>query len=235
MRAVGYIRCSTDVQQESGLGLQAQRRMIKAQAELLGADLADVLEDAGESGATERRPAYQQLLGMIDAGWIDCLIVCKLDRLMRSVRHLTALLDRLSKAKRDDGGRGVDLVSSMDSIDTSSANGLLFIHMMAAVAEWEKNVIAERTSAALKQLQANGKRLGAPPYGFSQNGSGELVEHSEERENLKIIDELRQQGSSYRQVAEIMTAQGRLTRRGNAFTREGIFYLARLHDLGGGE
>ena len=114
-QAVGYIRVSTSEQASSGLSLEAQRRKVNAQAELSDLTLIGVLEDAGESACTLKRPAMTELLARIDSGQVDAVIIGKLDRLTRSVKDLSILLERMKKARRADGGKGVDLISTAES------------------------------------------------------------------------------------------------------------------------
>ncbi|MGI8989552.1 MAG: recombinase family protein [Bryobacteraceae bacterium] len=117
MRAIGYVRVSTDKQAEFGVSLEAQTEKIRAMAVVQSADLCDVIVDA-ESAKTLNRPGMARLLSLVDSGTVDCVIIAKLDRLTRSVADLAELLKRLEK-------RGVSLVSVADSLDTRSAAGRL--------------------------------------------------------------------------------------------------------------
>ena len=226
-QAVGYIRVSTSEQAVSGLSLEAQRRKVNAQAELSDLTLIDVLEDAGESACTLKRPAMTELLARIDSGQVDAVIIGKLDRLTRSVKDLSILLERMKKARRADGGKGVDLISTAESLDTGSATGRLVVNIMASVSQWEREVVSERTSAALQELRAQGRSTGNPPFGYKVNKTGVLIENRQEQALLQRVEQLRAGGNSWEAVANALTGEGGRTRSGSAFSRQGIFHIAR--------
>ena len=195
--AVGYIRVSTSEQAESGLSLEAQRKKIEAQATLSDLELADVLEDAGESAKDLHRPAMTDLLNRIASGQIDCVIVPKLDRLTRSIKDLSELIETLGKARRADGGRGVDLISTAESLDTSTATGELIINILGAISQWERKIISERTSAALQEMREQGRTTGGiPPYGYDFV-DGKRVENPQEQAVLAEIGRLKEAGRSW--------------------------------------
>ena len=148
--AVGYVRVSTDKQADKGISLEAQAEKIRAMATLHDHQLLDILVDGGESAKSLKRPAMGKLLAMIDAGQVKTVIVAKLDRLTRSVRDLCELLERFER-------RGVALVSVAESLDTGSAAGRLVLNIMAAVSQWEREAIGERTRDALRHKRTNGE------------------------------------------------------------------------------
>jgi DNA invertase Pin-like site-specific DNA recombinase len=137
---IGYARVSTD-DQNPNLQLDALR----------AAGCETVFEDRGISGAAKARPGLDQALATLKAG--DMLIVWKLDRLGRSLGHLIHVITDL-------GGRGVGFRSLSESIDTETAGGRLVFHMMGALAEFERALIAERTRAGIKAMKARGGRVG---------------------------------------------------------------------------
>lgn len=153
---VAYIRVSTDEQAVSGLGLQAQRDAITAEAARRGVPVVAVYEDAGLSGKSlDHRPGLAAALVDLDSGRGSVLMVAKLDRLSRSVHDATGLLIRADRA-------GWALVACDSPIDTSTAAGMAMTQIMATFAELERRLIGERTSAALRVRKAQGVRLGRP-------------------------------------------------------------------------
>ena len=225
--AVGYIRISIKENDHPSYSLAAQRRRIDGQAIVSDVDLIEILSDDGHSAATLKRPAMTEMLARLDGGLVDMIIVAKLDRLTRSVKDLAMLLERLAKAKRADGKRGVDLISCAESLDTSTATGRLVINLMASVSQWEREVIAERTSAALHELRAQGKSTGKPRFGFSADSDGYLIEDASEQSVLARVTEMRQAGNSWQAVARTLTGQGIRTRNGGAFSQQGIRQIAK--------
>ena len=154
-KVIGYLRVSTDEQAVSGLGLGDQRSVIAAEA--ARRDWADVefLSDEGYSAKNLSRPAIASALDMLRKGQASVLVVSKLDRLSRSLLDFATLMDR---ARHE----GWELVVLDLAIDTTVPSGQLMANVMAAFAEYERQLIGARTSAALQQLKAQGKRLGRP-------------------------------------------------------------------------
>lgn len=141
MTVWGYMRVSTTAQD-----VEAQRRALLA----AGVDEAHLVEDH-VSGTKARRPGLDRLLGELEEG--DVLTVWKLDRLGRSVSHLVDLVDDL-------GRRAVQLRSLTEGLDTTTPSGRLMFHVMAAMAQFERDLIRERTAAGLEAARAAGKVLG---------------------------------------------------------------------------
>jgi DNA invertase Pin-like site-specific DNA recombinase len=105
------------------------------------------------SGTLDRRPQLDRLLDQLRPG--DTVVVWRLDRLGRSLKHLIALSDDLKE-------RQVGLKSLQESIDTTTANGRLFFRVMGALAESERELISERTRAGLIAARARGRKGGRP-------------------------------------------------------------------------
>ncbi|MDP9900054.1 recombinase family protein [Variovorax ginsengisoli] len=137
---IGYARVSTE---EQHLDLQI--------AALERAGCNKIFTDQGVSGAVFSRPGLDRTLQRIQPGGM--LVVWKLDRLGRSLQGLVQLVDAL-------GQRDVQFVSLSEHIDTTSPGGKLFFHMMAALAEFERSLISERTRAGMAEARAQGRPLG---------------------------------------------------------------------------
>src|ERR1043166_7218669 len=168
MLAIGYARVSTDKQADQGVSIEAQTARVRAMATVQGAELLEVIVDAGQSAKNMDRPGLQRLLQLVNDGRVKAVIVSKLDRLTRSVRDLGDLLDLFEK-------KGVALVSVLELLDTSSASGRLVLRIMASVSEWEREAIGERTREALRHKRAQGERVGNIHYGFRLGADGETV------------------------------------------------------------
>jgi len=139
---IGYARVSTDVQRMD-LQMDALKRA--------GCDF--IFTDHGISGATVERPGLQQAMDMLQKG--DTLIVWRLDRLGRSLVNLVEHVSGLGK-------QGIEFRSLTESIDTSSSGGKLLFHMIAALAEFERSLISERTKAGMAAAKLRGKHVGRP-------------------------------------------------------------------------
>ncbi|WP_084342861.1 recombinase family protein [Janibacter corallicola] len=168
MTVWGYARVSTiaqDVQVQTDALLGA------------GVDEANVVVDH-VSGTKASRPGLDRLLSQVEEG--DVLTVWKLDRLGRSVSHLVALVDDL-------GRRGVQLRSLTEGLDTTTSGGRLMFHVMAAMAQFERDLIHERTAAGLEAARAKGATLGRPS--------------KVTREQYQLIIRMAGEGASQRTIA----------------------------------
>lgn len=112
--------------------------------------------DHGVSGAKDRRPALDELMTAAKQRKVDVVLVWSLDRLGRSLRHLVMTADQF-------GTWAVDLVAYTQPIDTTTPAGKLTFTVLAAVAEFERELIRERIHAGLRRARAEGKRIGRPP------------------------------------------------------------------------
>jgi len=103
------------------------------------------------SGKTESRPQFNQLLYDMRHYKFNCVMVTKLDRLGRSLSHLLSLFDEFKK-------KGVNFIATTQNIDTTTAGGKLLFQIMGAFAEFERNIISERTKEGLRNAKNVGKR-----------------------------------------------------------------------------
>lgn len=165
---IGYVRVSTNEQNTA-----LQRNAL----DCAGCEL--IFEDK-MSGKTSDRPGLKKLLRMLSEG--DTLVVWKLDRLGRSMRHLVVLIEDLRQ-------RGVNFRSLTDSIDTSTPMGRFFFHVMGALAEMERELIVERTRAGLaaarEEGRIGGRRPKLSPEQWEQ--AGRLIAAGESRKTVALI------------------------------------------------
>lgn len=191
---IAYTRVSTEEQAAYGYGLAAQEGKIREAATRRGFELAYVARDEGQSAKTLERPALQLALEQLAAGDAAGLIVAKLDRLTRSVVDFGVLLEWFAAA-------GVALVALDFDIDTSTPGGRLVANVMVSVAEWERDVIAQRTRDGLAAARAQGKPTGRPAV-------------ADRPELAEYIQELRASGLSLQAIADRLNAERIPTARG---------------------
>lgn len=153
---IGYLRVSTEEQAASGLGLEAQRDIIQRYADAHGWDI-EWYEDAGLSAKDKNRPQLQAALARLHTTPkrrdVDGIVVAKLDRLSRSVHDFSGIL-ALARARK------WSVVAIDLGVDTSTSTGRLVANVMMSVAEWERDIIGERTSAAMQAAKRNGQTFG---------------------------------------------------------------------------
>jgi site-specific DNA recombinase len=207
LRLIGYPRVSTEEQASEGISLAAQRARLEAYCAALGHELVAVIEDAGVSAKSIKRPGLQRALRMLRKGEADGLLVVKLDRLTRSVRDLVDLVDKYFRPGKS------ALISVGESIDTASAAGRMLLALLAVIAQWEREAIAERTREALRHKRAAGARLGAVPLGFRRQGDKFLPDAGEQA-TVARARELQAAGAGLAAIAAALAAEGHRTKRG---------------------
>jgi DNA invertase Pin-like site-specific DNA recombinase len=211
VKAIGYVRVSTEKQADFGVSLEAQSEKIRAMTLVQGAELSEVIVDAGESAKSLNRPGMIRLLSLVDTHAADIIIIAKLDRLTRSVKDLAELLERFNR-------RRVSLVSVAESLDTGTAAGRLVLNIMTSVSQWEREAIGERTRDAVRHKRANGERVGTVPFGYRMAADGLHLEADTAEQGILVrIRELKAAGYATRRIADELNRQGLTTRRGTGW------------------
>jgi DNA invertase Pin-like site-specific DNA recombinase len=201
---VAYFRVSTDRQGKSGLGLQAQRKSVLDYLDggrwSLVAEFTEI-----ESGKRNDRPELEKAVAACKKQKAK-LVIARLDRLSRNLAFVATLMDS-----------GVEFIA----VDNPHANKLT-IHILAAVAQHEREIISARTSAALKAAKARGKRLGNPRLSEARRLAALAKKESADRYSanlLPVIRDIQRSGiKSLRGVARALAARGIPTARGGAWT-----------------
>jgi len=197
-KAVIYCRVSTAGQVEQGISLEAQEERLRAYCRMQGLDIEAVLIEEGVSGTKPLhvRPLGSKVIAMVKDGTVQHVVALKLDRLFRSS------IDALTTTSEwDKAGVALHLVDmGGQSINTASAMGRMMLTMMAGFAQFERDLISERTTAALQHKKAHDKVYGPVPFGKDRNGD-ELEVNEEELNVLEKIKYWRKQGLSYWKIA----------------------------------
>lgn len=214
MRAIGYVRVSTEEQSREGVSLQMQIDKIKAYCVSYDLELAAIYGDPGISAKTiEKRPGLRAVLSMVDNQRIDGVVAYKLDRLCRNTIDALELARQLDK-------KGVALHSITEKLDTQSALGRFFFTLTASLAEMERGLISERTKAALAQKRMNGQKTGGDvPYGFTADENGKLICNEREQRIVSRINALKADGYSIRRIVTALEVEGFRTRKGTPFSK----------------
>jgi site-specific DNA recombinase len=222
MRAIGYVRVSTDGQVADGVSLEAQQARIRSWCEANGYALVGIHVDAGMSGCrSDNRPGLQDAL-ISACRYKAALIVYSLSRLARSTKDAIVISERLAK-------NGADLVSLSERIDTTTAAGKMVFRMLAVLAEFERDRIAERTKGALSHMRNEGTRIsGKIPYGFDLAADGEnLVPNSKENHGLQLIQRLRKKGLGRRRIVAELTRLEIATKTGVPWSPQAVANILR--------
>lgn len=180
MRAAIYTRVSTDDQAREGYSLDEQERRCRAEADAEGWE-AELFPEEGVSGRLASRPQLDLFLARLDE--FDVLIVYSLDRLGRSVHNLLELYDRVENS-------GVRIIFIRERIDTSTAVGRLLRTVLSAIAEFEREMIIDRTKGGIAARARGGKPSGGPrTYGFEWDDGSFVPIDAEVKVANRIYDE----------------------------------------------
>src|SRR5579863_4556003 len=193
---VAYYRVSTDKQGKSGLGLEAQREAVMRHigTEQLAAEFTEVESASKDSNRPQLHAALSECRKRRAV-----LVIAKLDRLARNVHFISGLMNS-----------DVEFVA----VDMPSANRLT-IHILAAVAEHEREMISQRTKAALAAAKARGTKLGNPkPLEALKLANAAQAHLKPSPEALNIMKDWKAQGRGLREIARELNRLGNRTRRG---------------------
>lgn len=172
-----YIRTSTNHQK---LGKDTQLKALENKMKSLGVSGYKTFLDTGVSGSKSNRKGLNELLEEVRAGRVEAIVTFSLSRLARSTKHLIELVEEFQRAN-------VNLISLSEEIDLTSAMGRAFFRVIAVLAELERELVSERTSAGLTAARERGVQLGR-----------------RKTRNSDLIRELRKQHYSYAGIARLV-------------------------------
>lgn len=176
-----YIRVSTQDQAQHGFSLDAQEDSLQNYAKALGYEIYKLYRDEGKSAKDLNRPEMINLLRDAEARKFQAIFIYKLDRFSRSLKDLILTIDKLKDW-------GIDFVSLQDKIETASASGKLMFQIIGAFAEFERNIIGDRTKFGMERKVKEGGFITKAPKGYSLVNK-QLIIHEQEAEQIKRIFE----------------------------------------------
>lgn len=188
------IRCAIYTRKSTEEGLEQEFNSLDAQRESAEAYIAsqksqgwvclpDFYDDGGFTGGNMERPALGRLLADINADKIDCVVVYKVDRLSRSLMDFAKILEHFEK-------KNVSFVSVTQQFNTSTSMGRLMLNVLLSFAQFEREVISERTRDKIAMARKRGKYTGGRPvlgYSISETGSRLVVNKTEAQQVRTIL------------------------------------------------
>lgn len=200
-----YTRVSTNDQAREGHSLEEQEKRLKAMCEANDYTIYKVYTDAGISGkSTENRPSYQKMMKDMKAHKFNLILAYKMDRISRSIVDFEDFFNEIKKNEC-----GIEFLC--EKIDTSGATGMMFARILGIFAQFERELIKERTLVGVESAVNKGHFGGRPPLGYKhkldESGKKKLKEWEIDEEEAKIIREifdLCSNGKTYFQISKIL-------------------------------
>ena len=235
------IRCAIYTRKSSEEGLQQEFNSLDAQRESAEAFIAsqrgqgwqvkpELYDDGGYTGGNMERPALKRLLQNVEAGEIDCVVVYKVDRLSRSLLDFSRIVETFDK-------HGVSFVAVTQQFNTTNSLGRLTLNILLSFAQFEREIIAERTRDKMWAARKKGKWIGGHPllgYDIDSGGGRILINPAEaeqvreiyrlyekERGLIPVVQELNRRGWHLKQ----WTSKKGIERGGKPFTKSALFKM----------
>jgi site-specific DNA recombinase len=182
LRCAIYIRVSTEDQAKEGYSLEAQEERLSFFSKSQDWNIYKIYEDKGYSAKDLNRPALKDLLFDIKLKRFDVILVYKIDRLSRKLKDLIEIVLKLN-------GYGIGIKSATEPIDTTTPAGRLIFHQLGSFAQYERELISERTKFGMMKRLKQGLWNGQPPYGYKVT-DGKLEINPEEDQIVKKVFDL---------------------------------------------
>ena len=218
-----YVRVSTEEQAKEGFSIRAQQDKLKDFIKIKGWELYDVYIDEGISGKNiTERPAINRLIADVMQKKVENVLVFKIDRLTRSTKDLITLMETFNN-------NNCAFNSLMESIDTGTPSGRMFIKIIGIFAEFERENLIERVSVALEKKVREGYTISgfSVPYGYiRENGNREITINEEESKIVKeIFSMYLSKHKTLYDIAKTLTMRNIKTGSGNEWNASSVKYV----------
>ncbi|MFC1521853.1 recombinase family protein [Elusimicrobiota bacterium] len=218
-RAACYVRVSTEEQARHGFSIEAQKERLGLICKAEGWNISDFYVDDGYSGKDLGRPAMERLRRSALSGKFDFVLVYKLDRLSRRVKDLVTLAEEFKKLN-------VGLRSATEPFDTTNPAGTMFFNMFGSFAQFERELIGERTKMGLQRRLKEGKWNGPTPFGFNSTEEGFLEHDSIQMPWAERVFELyRDHDLGIKEIARKLNKEDAVTTRQKAWYKNSVWNI----------
>jgi len=219
-----YVRVSTEEQAKEGYSVSGQLEKLKAFCISQNWIVEDIYADEGISAKDTNRPELQRMLADIEENKIECVLVYRLDRLTRSVHDLYNMLEVFEE-------NNCKFKSATEVYDTTTAMGRMFITIVAALAQWERENMGERISFGFEEKARQGKiPITYSPFGYTLNKKeSKLYINKKEAKVVQTIFEKYIGGYGGNKVAKYLNDRKIYTKRGNQWSDDTVMKILRSH------
>ncbi len=195
-KAAIYVRVSTQEQAQQGFSLNAQQEALENYAKALGYEISKIYRDEGKSAKDiKHRPEMVRLLEDAEKKKFSAIFIYKLDRFSRSLKDLILTIDKLKEI-------GIDFISLQDKIETTSASGKLMFHIISAFAEFERNIIGDRTKFGMERKAKEGGFITKAPKGYKLVNKKLIIDEEESKKVKESFEEFLNSEISLTQLAK---------------------------------
>lgn len=226
--AVIYLRVSTEEQATMGVSLEAQLERAKSYCHAQNLNVVEVIKDEGVSGFTalNERQGGKRLLKLVKDGTVKHVVVLKLDRLFRNASNAHEVITEWDKL-----GVSLHLIDmGGQSLNTKTAIGKMFFTILSGFAEFERNLIAERTKLALEHKKSKREIYSPVPFGF-QRLNGHLVPEETEMNAIRLMFALRESGKSLRAIIRELERIGVKPKKSSRWHPRVVAYILKNYQL----
>jgi DNA invertase Pin-like site-specific DNA recombinase len=217
MKAIAYLRVSTLEQSSEGCSFGVQTAKVVAYAKLYDITISEIITETASSKSLQR-PLLEGALSKLLERKVDGLLISKLDRLSRNLSDWNVLATRYFGKNTN-----IHLWSVDDHIDTNSAAGRLILNVIMSVAQWEREVISERITDALRHKVEVGERVGKVPYGMDLGTDGKkLIVNASEQAGIRLILNMKKAGVSLAGIARQLDSAGFRAKNGGPWRHSSV-------------
>ena len=215
MKAVGYVRVSTEGQAKEGVSIDNQIERIKSYCGYKDYQLIEVIKDEGTSGGKNReREGFVRLLERLEQNDFDAVILYSLERISRNMLTLLCLEKLFDEYD-------VELHTVEGEIDTSTPDGFMGFGMRAFLCEYERRQVKYRTKRAMEYKKGKGEVVGQVPYGYRREGDS-LIPNEKEQELIRVVNRLYRGKRNLSFIVKRLTELGYQTRQGKNFRSQQV-------------
>ncbi len=214
-----YVRVSTEEQAQGGFSIAGQTEKLQLACELHDWKALPTYVDDGWSGKDMDRPAMKRLMADAKKGLFNLIVVYKLDRLSRKLGDLVPFGDELEKMK-------IGIRSVTEAMDTSTSAGKLLFNLLGSFAQFEREMISERTKMGLGRRKKEGKWNGLPPFGYRTKKDGTLeIDPKDAPYARRVFELFLKENMGSKNIARQLRREDRCTRRKGAWARNSVWNM----------
>jgi len=215
VKAIGYAGLSTLGPTPNNLNLDDQDQLIADYVKERGWTLSGMFLERKTTSNDLEYPKLEEILKAAQRKEFDVLVIARLDRLTRNIRHLNTIISTICIKNN------IGLVSIEEGLNTFEESGRLALNIIGIITKWDNKRISDRTREIIAQKRERGERVGHAPFGFTYQNK-KLVEVKGELDVVKLIREKRDSGMSYHKVAKLLNDRKINSKRGGIWYAETV-------------